>query len=224
MRQRPALLVFITAMYAGPSSVQADQGHDPAPAEPERASSVLLTDFTEDELNARWRAVNDDVMGGRSMGGIAFEQDEANDEAWMRMSGSINTNGGGFTSARMSVDRSAVPDPEIFDAYQSVRLRIRLGEGAAGRPLALRLEDDVRRRLGINFRAVLPIDPQVPEGQWQTLTVRLADLAPTHHGNRLDPTRWAPLDASRVVRLGIMLNDTHDGPYVFDVGSVELVR
>lgn len=184
---------------------------------------MLLTDFKDPELNDQWQPVNDNVMGGRSLGEISFESDHETGEAWMQMSGRINTNGGGFTSARMWIDPAVIRDVAFLDDGTSVRLRVRLGEGAQGRPFALRLEDDVRRSRSINFRAVLPLDPDAEAGAWQTVSVRLSELAPTHNGNRLDPSRWAPLDPSRVVRIGVMLNDTHDGPYRFDVGRIELV-
>lgn len=185
--------------------------------------AVLLTDFSEPAMNARWEVVNDNVMGGRSEGRMSFvEVDDG--VSVMRLSGVINTDGGGFTSVRMLVDAGMLSEPGVMEEYTAVRLRVRALAGAVGRPFALRLEDDVERRLGINFRAVLPLDGEVALGEWQTVEVSLEDLWPTHHGRALDAARWAPLEKSRVNRLGIMLNDTGDGPYEFEVERIELVR
>ena len=78
--------------------------------------SLLLTDFPESTQSLKWRAVNDDVMGGRSKGGFRLE------ERSLVFEGSTNTDGGGFSSIRSGVGR--------FDLgnYDGIRLRVR-GDG-----------------------------------------------------------------------------------------------
>ncbi|MEM7625868.1 MAG: CIA30 family protein [Planctomycetota bacterium] len=216
-------LVLCVMIPAIETSLADDAGMDSKEMQ-ESAEAVLLTDFTDGERNARWAVVNDNVMGGRSDGYMTFADPQ---QGVMTLTGDINTNGGGFTSVRMRVD------PEMFESeaeasilpdLRAVRLRVRADTTSLQKPFALRLEDRVRRSRGINFRAVLPLDTDVDPEQWQTVTVAVADLQPTHHGNRLDPDNWAPLDTSQLGRVGIILNNVSDGPYRLEIDRIELLR
>ncbi len=225
----PVLVVWFFCLvpnHAAHSEVASP--HDSS--EPE-LQAVLLTDFTDDDLNDRWAVVNDNVMGGRSDGDLAFDPDAPTNRnvepaayGIMTITGDINTNGGGFTSVRMSVEPDLVDDPAVFPDLRAVRVTLRADEATLGKPLALRLEDNVRRPRGINFRAVLPLDPELPADQWQTITVTTDQLQPTHHGRQLDPSQWAPLDTARLRRVGLILNNVDDGPYRFEIDSIELLH
>ncbi|MEL7485448.1 MAG: CIA30 family protein, partial [Planctomycetota bacterium] len=57
-------------------------------------NEVILTEFRGEKVSAEWIAVNDNVMGGRSSGGPAF------DDGVLTFAGTTNTNGGGFSSIR----------------------------------------------------------------------------------------------------------------------------
>ena len=57
----------------------------------------ILADFDDPVANERWTMRNDDVMGGRSEGGVRFE------DSAMVFSGDIHTNGGGFSSVRLKL-------------------------------------------------------------------------------------------------------------------------
>ncbi|MEM9751760.1 MAG: CIA30 family protein [Planctomycetota bacterium] len=222
------LLVSLTPTFPARANQTIEQ--DPAPAAEPELQPVLLTDFTDPALNARWAVVNDNVMGGRSDGYLAFEPDRpATDQAHgvMVLTGDINTNGGGFTSVRMSVDPGMLDDPDAsktFAELRAVRITLRGDQASLGRPLALRLEDRVPRRLGINFRIVLPLDPDAPADQWQTLTIPIDQLAPTFRGEPLDPTQWAALDPSQLARVGLILSDIEDGPYHYEIERIELLH
>lgn len=186
--------------------------------------SVVLTDFTDTDRNSRWSVVNDNVMGGRSEGEMDFD---ASGEGVMVLTGDINTNGGGFTSVRMSVEPEIFEDStdaSVFTELRAMRLRVRADKVSLAKPFALRLEDSVPRRLGINFRAELPLDTDAESGGWQTVTVSIDQLQPTHHGRPLDAKQWAPLDTSRLNRVGIMLNNVPDGPYRLEVERIEFLR
>lgn len=63
---------------------------------------VVLTDFKGANENRRWRMVNDNVMGGRSKGSVTFKG------GVLVFSGSINTNGGGFSSVRMYLGKQSM--------------------------------------------------------------------------------------------------------------------
>src|SRR5688572_12101607 len=72
------------------------------PATREAPGMTRLTDFDQAPANARWRMVNDNVMGGKSKGGVRFA------EGVMTFSGDINTNGGGFSSVRLPIERGTL--------------------------------------------------------------------------------------------------------------------
>ena len=61
-----------------------------------------LLDFSDPDEFARWEVINDGVMGGLSKGHI-----EQVDDA-ISFTGTINTNGGGFTSLRRTLPESAM--------------------------------------------------------------------------------------------------------------------
>ncbi|MEQ9460825.1 MAG: CIA30 family protein [Phycisphaeraceae bacterium] len=181
----------------------------PEPAEPaaESSQTTRLTDFTDPAHNRRWRMVNDNVMGGRSLGRVGFE------DGVMTFSGSINTNGGGFSSVRLRLEPGTLSDAT------HIRLRVR-SDGRT--PYRLLVIDNLPTRpRTILHRHDLPLDPDVHPGQWQTVAIDLDDLIPSFHGN---PVRAEPLDGDRAVQFGFILNDTGDGPFRLDVDWIEVVR
>ena len=82
------------------------------------AMSVVANekDNTVAARNLDWRVINDNVMGGRSVGAVTRT------EEFLSFSGSLNTNGGGFASIR-------VPAGNLMaNEATGVRLRVR-GDG-----------------------------------------------------------------------------------------------
>jgi NADH dehydrogenase [ubiquinone] 1 alpha subcomplex assembly factor 1 len=71
----------------------------PAQRPPSPAMSITLFTFDRDD-EPEWQVVNDGVMGGRSAGYVAVA------EGRLRFTGTLVTQGGGFTSVRapMAVD------------------------------------------------------------------------------------------------------------------------
>ena len=90
----------------------------------EGSAAELLTDFTDADHNAGWRVVNDNVMGGRSIGELSFQTPEGAGmsagagEGSMTFEGYINTNGGGFASVRLPL-----PD-ETLVGVTAIRLTL----------------------------------------------------------------------------------------------------
>lgn len=205
--------------------VMSTNSNDPTAAEID-ANVVLLTDFTDPARNARWSVVNDNVMGGRSDGRMAMTMTDL-DQGIMTLAGNINTNGGGFTSVRMRIDPTmftSEQDAAVLPELRAVRLTVRGDAASLKRPFALRLEDNIRRQRGINYRALLPLDPNADPDQWQTIEIAVADMQPTWRGNRLNPNDWAPLDTAQLARLGIILSDVRDGPYRLEIERIEFLR
>ena len=100
----------------------------------------IFDDFSGNQ-NIGWQRVNDNVMGGRSIGGFEYVDNA------MVLSGSINLNGGGFTSVRAPLAWGSL------EPYSSVKLRIKTD----GRGYQITFRDSNRQRLshrpGFNLNA-----------------------------------------------------------------------
>ncbi len=173
-----------------------------------QGETARLTNFTDPQHNQRWRVVNDDVMGGRSIGGVEFDPEAGR----LIFAGSINTNGGGFSSIRLPLDRGTLED--------ATHVRLRYRADSRG-PYRLQVMDDLPSRdRRINHRYALPTDNDTA-GQWQTQDVPLDGMTPSWRG---DPVDVEPLDPSRAVELGVILNDTGDGPFRLEIDRIDVVH
>ena len=74
-----------------------------------------LVDFSDPDEFARWDVINDGVMGGLSKGHI-----EQVDDA-LSFTGTINTNGGGFTSLRRTLPESAMAGARCGSSIRAMR-------------------------------------------------------------------------------------------------------
>jgi len=161
---------------------------------------VTIADFSTDEGNEQWLVVNDNVMGGRSLGDRSFADDT------MIFSGSINTDGGGFSSLRLMID------PGVLAAADRVRVRARTD----GRNYMLTFDDALEgRNRRVSFRAPMVFEST---GEWETVTVRFTDLYPAVFGQRVDDVAFRPDLATRI---GIMQSDGIDGEFQLEIDHIE---
>ena len=164
---------------------------------------LLLVDFPQSTESLPWFVVNDDVMGGRSEGGLRLEGDVA------IFTGSTNTRGGGFSSVRSR--------PHSFDlsAYDGVRLRAR----GDGRTYTLRLTTwdtrDQRRR------PAYWAEFETGDGTWEEIDVPFARFRPRWRGATLP---GPALEAAAIDSLGLMINDGQDGPFRLEVDWIAAYR
>jgi hypothetical protein len=122
---------------------------------------MTVTLFTFDRADeAAWYVVNDGVMGGRSAGGVVVEG------GMLRFTGTLVTQGGGFTSvrARRDVDLSG---------EDGLELRVR----GSGRPFEVEL-DDGQRRFGPRLLQTGSDNDLFDD----TIGVRLSSVNPGHRG------------------------------------------
>ena len=166
----------------------------------ESEKQTRLTDFEDAAAAGRWKTVNDGVMGGKSKGGMSVK------DGVMTFAGSINTDGGGFSSVRMKVEPGTLADAN----------RLLLRVKGDGRTYRLTVEDDRgdperRPNFGKDMEAG-------PAGEWRTVSVALADMKPTFHG---EPVDAKPLQKDRIVEVGIILSDGRDGPFTLDVDWID---
>ena len=149
----------------------------------------------------RWFVVNDDVMGGRSLGGLLIGGDE------LRFTGAVNTDGGGFSSIRGGVD-----DGDL-DGWSGVRITA-VGDG---RTYQFRARDTADgRNSRVTHRAEIVLGP----GPVQ-VEVAFADMRPGVFGVDVDDTPLVPV---AIDWIGIMIADGIDGEFDAVVTSIERCR
>lgn len=159
----------------------------------------LLASFDNAGDISGWRAVNDDVMGGRSRGGPRYA------DGALIFSGSLDTDGGGFSSIRAPLESG------VLDGMTGLKLRVR----PDGRRYRVTLRTDLRYRgVAVSWRAAIET-PQT--GTWNDGVVRFADLEPAVRGRRIAAT---PFDPAAATSIGIIISDGRDGPFELAVASI----
>ena len=172
---------------------------DPPAPDEARFVCETLSDFESPEFVESWAVVNDNVMGGRSLGDRTF------DEGTMVFAGEINTDGGGFSSLRLPLDQG-----EVASATH-----VRFTARSDGRNYMVTFDDALpERNRRVSFRA--PIEFEAP-GEWETVDVDLNELYPAVFGN---PIVDEPFRRDLATRVGIMLSDGLDGPFRLELDSI----
>ncbi len=166
--------------------------------EPDPCSAWITIDDTE---IGRWFVVNDDVMGGRSLGGLLIENGE------LRFTGSVNTDGGGFSSIRRGVD------PGDLDGWSGVRITA-VGDG---RTYQFRARDSAEgRNSRVTHRAEITLGPGPT-----VVEVAFADMRPGVFGRDVDDTA---LVTAAIDWIGVMIADGVDGEFAATITSIERCR
>lgn len=152
---------------------------------------------------AQWIVVNDGVMGGRSAGALQLL------ERSLLFSGVLNTNGGGFASARStSLDAGLAP-------FAAIVLRVR----GDGREYACDLREEATvRGSGVTWKSRFTTVP----GEWIDVELPLVSFAPTWRGTTLRPAGVAA-DATfhhTVQSVGLTIADGRDGPFQLEVAAI----
>ena len=169
-------------------------------AQASKGNDMTGSDFVSTHYSEKWRAVNDGVMGGLSSGGPYFEDNN------MVFEGVINTNGGGFSSVRLSIDSSQLA------TSSGLALRLK----SDGRAYKLTLKTNMRyRSRHVSFQAEIP---RTPGGTWSNIIVPFTDLRASIFGR---PIIGAEFDKTQVREIGIILADGQNGAFRLDVGSIQ---
>ncbi|MEO1583706.1 MAG: CIA30 family protein [Planctomycetota bacterium] len=154
------------------------------------------TDPESDDLSGRWQTVNDTVMGGRSVGGGEIRGGA------LVLSGTLNTNGGGFSSVRASDKRWDL------SGFEGVTARVR-GDGRTYM-IQFRTGQQVQGRT-VSYRGEFTAD-----AGWTEVFVPFNDLSPSWRGQDLSAFA-EPINPSDIRSLGVMLADGRDGPFRVEV-------
>lgn len=159
-----------------------------------------MTLFDFEAPTDAWRVVNDGVMGGLSKGAFTI------DGGILTFTGTLVTQGGGFTSvrARKRVDLSG---------FDGIELRVRGG----GRTFELDVGDGTRQMFReVSRRAAFPTTPD-----WQTVRIPFSSLRTSVYGR---PVKARPLNLARIESVSLFILDKKDGPFHLDVDWIRAYR
>ncbi len=183
-----ASLVFIAASA---------QGQNP---KSDKTETKILMQFTREESEPKWNAVNDGVMGGLSKGTAKIE------DGILHFSGTLSLeNNGGFSSVRTSGSG--------FDlsAAQSMILRVK----GDGRDYQLRLSTNARyRESRISYGATFATKAD----EWIEVRIPFSSLKPSYRGTKLD---GPPLDLSKIEEIGLLIGDKRTGDFSLKVDWIK---
>lgn len=172
-------------------------------ASPKKATVSPLVTFQSPEEARSWRTVNDDVMGGRSLGGSVVEAGQ------LVFTGLINTNGGGFSSVRRQLE------PGALEGGRALVLSVK----SDGRAYRLIAQTDARfRDRYVSYQAPIPVSEV---GEWATVRIPLSDFAPTVFGRSVPASEFVP---AQVTELGVIIADNVDGNFALTVRSISVER
>ncbi|MEO1571395.1 MAG: CIA30 family protein [Bacteroidota bacterium] len=188
----PVFLSLLLALTTSP-----DQGEPEAHQQSDPTMTLFEFDAPDD---AAWQVVNDGVMGGRSQGYINIES------GVLRFHGTLVTQGGGFTSIRIS--RAA-----DLSAYDGVELRVRGG----GRTFEVEVDDGTMR----GWRRVSRQAPFETTPEWTWVRVPFSALGTTVWGQ---PVNATPIDVASVEAFGFYIVDGIDGPFELEVEAIRAYR
>ena len=156
-----------------------------------------IADFSKGKT-VEWRTVNDNVMGGRSVGDF-----EVGDST-LNFKGRTNTDGGGFSSIRASAQSLNLEGTSGF------RLKLK----GDGRKYTFRLR---KRSSWVSYWSEFDTD----DNKWQTVELKLEDFWPNWRGRKV----YAPkIKGNQIGELGIMIYDGKDGAFSLDVASIVAYR
>lgn len=158
-----------------------------------------ITDFSASSPNLGWFVVNDNVMGGRSVGGFQVVDDQ------LVFSGTTNTNGGGFSSIRTA------PLHLELSSYAGIQLQL----DGDGRRYTWRLTTDAQwRGRPVAYWA----DFATNENETINVDLPFSRFEPRFRGQSLEGPH---IDASKITSMGLMIYDGLDGPFELRLYSVQ---
>jgi hypothetical protein len=172
-------------------------------ATPQETTIIPLISFGSPAEVRAWQTVNDDVMGGRSRGGSLVE------EGQLVFTGSINTNGGGFSSVRREMK------PGALEGMRAFILSIK-SDGRAYQLIAR-----TSARFGgryVSYQAAIPMSP---EGEWSNVRISLSDFVPSVFGRIVPASEISPAEVNEI---GFIIADSVDGDFALSVRSISIER
>lgn len=163
----------------------------------------VIDDFEDD--SGRWQVVLDGVMGGRSSGQAVVG------DGTLELTGTINTNGGGFVMVRRQIrpaDMDGATSLRFVAAVDGRRYEVILDDALPGR------NRSVSHFATIDFAGADGSDNA-------TGTVLLSELESRSFGNRISTESFRP---DLAFSIGVILSDGVDGDFVIRLDRIEACR
>ncbi|THH40036.1 CIA30 family protein [Neolewinella litorea] len=156
--------------------------------------------FNEYSVAARWRVLDDIVMGGHSDGHFAITKEKKG-----RFYGAVSLrDGGGFSSVRHRFN-----PPVVTQAYNRVLLYVR-GDGSG-------FEFRVKPNAQQDFSYVYPFSTS---GEWEVIEVPLADMRPVRRGQALELPNF---DGSRIAEISFLIANGREQRFQLLIDRLELL-
>ena len=161
--------------------------------------SATLYDFNTKSNPSDWQVLNDGVMGGRSQGRIAL-----NEDGHGVFSGEVSLeNNGGFTSIQHQLD---------FDGdaskYQFAEIRLK----GDGKRYQFRIKSSVLDRY--SYIAYFQTS-----GTWETISIPLASMYPSFRGRKLD---LANFSEKNIEQIAILISNKREENFELVIDHIEL--
>ena len=156
----------------------------------------ILIGFDEPDIETKWITVNDNVMGGRSIGDFSIA------DGRLVFEGSTNTNGGGFSSIRTRTTDMGL------EGTKGLLFRVK----GDGRTYISGLRNGVKfGSYDISYWATFKTT-----GEWQTVRIPFADYTPTFFGEDISG-RAPDLRADAVTGAEFYIYDKKDGAFRLEI-------
>ncbi|WP_404364304.1 CIA30 family protein [Marinobacter sp.] len=149
-----------------------------------------------------WRAINDEVMGGRSTGGPELRDGK------LHFLGTLSLeNNGGFSSVRAK--------GKTYDLSDAKALAIRVK--GDGRTYQIRLYTDARHQGSrIAYAASFSTKPD----EWMETEIPFKALRPVFRGRKLD---GPPIDLTSIEEVGFLIADRREGDFTLIVDWIKAI-
>lgn len=160
---------------------------------------AVLYAFNEYSVAARWRVIDDIVMGGHSDGHFAITREKKG-----RFYGEVSLrDGGGFSSVRHRFN-----PPVPTHAYSRLLLHLR-GDGS-----------DFQFRLKPNAQLDYSyVHPFPTSGEWEVVEVQLTEMYPVRRGERLQLPHF---DGSRIAEISFLIANGREQPFQLLIDRLEM--
>ena len=167
------------------------------------AQTSMLVESFDTPTNLNWRIINDGVMGGMSDSEIQILP-----EGLGVFKGNVSLeNNGGFASTRGLLPR--LPS----EHYTKMKLRIK----GDGKKYSFRIRTDGEYD-GVSYKN----DFGTKAGDWQEITLLLADFKPTWRGRTL--SNIPPIEPTQIRQIGFLISDKQAGPFTLLIDWIKLLE
>lgn len=166
------------------------------------AQSSMLVESFEVPTQLNWRIINDGVMGGISDSELQILPTGVGE---FRGNVSLENNGG-FASTRGLLTR--LPS----EAYTKIKLRVR----GDGKKYSFRIRTDGQYD-GVSYKN----DFETKAGDWEEITLRLADFKPTWRGRTL--TNIPPIEPTQIRQIGFLISNKQEGAFTLLIDWIKLL-